>query len=510
MTKRTSRAAGRKRTKRKASGSPAAAPAAERMGAPDSGVTVRMYRAGLGDCFLLAFRRTDGDPFHMLIDCGVHSQVRGGNDRARRIVDHVRRTTGGRLDLVVVTHEHGDHISGFHAARETFESMEVGQLWFGWTEDPADPLAKRLDRARSLMLRGAGAAARALGADGDVAAGIGSLLSFFDAGSLDGGLGVSSRAVRDGILDLSPEPPLYLRPKQPPLTLPGVDGVRIFVLGPPEDVRSLMRARPSSRPGEVYHEPDHALTPDEALSVALLGAGAGGLGPTDPIEASARPFAGNFRLATDIVRENAERFAFFHRAYGFGDGDDLAWRRIERDWCVPGESLALKLDAATNNTSLVLAIELMATGKVLLFAGDAQVGNWHSWHDGGWSEANGLARGETVDAADLLRRTVLYKVGHHGSHNATLKTRGLEMMTSPDLAAMIPVDEEWALDRRPYPWKMPFGPLYADLRRRTGDRILRADLGLVQPDGRTPAAWRAFERRVDVRDLYVDLDVEDA
>ena len=29
-------------------------------------------------------------------------------------------------------------------------------------------------------------------------------------------------------------------------------------------------------------------------------------------------------------------------------------------------------------------------------------------------------------SADLLHRTIFYKVGHHGSHNATLRERGLE------------------------------------------------------------------------------------
>jgi hypothetical protein len=42
--------------------------------------------------------------------------------------------------------------------------------------------------------------------------------------------------------------------------------------------------------------------------------------------------------------------------------------------------LALQLDSDTNNTSLVLAFELGKSGRVLLFPGDAQVGNWLSWH----------------------------------------------------------------------------------------------------------------------------------
>ena len=32
---------------------------------------VRMYRHGLGDCFLLSFPRRGDDPFQILVDCGA-------------------------------------------------------------------------------------------------------------------------------------------------------------------------------------------------------------------------------------------------------------------------------------------------------------------------------------------------------------------------------------------------------------------------------------------------------
>jgi beta-lactamase superfamily II metal-dependent hydrolase len=73
------------------------------------------------------------------------------------------------------------------------------------------------------------------------------------------------------------------------------------------------------------------------------------------------------------------------------------------------------MNNATNNSSLVLAFEVSKGGKVLLFAGDAQAGNWRSWSQASFDD--GRAK---VAAKDLLGRTVLYKVGHHGSHNATL------------------------------------------------------------------------------------------
>ena len=61
----------------------------------------------------------------------------------------------------------------------------------------------------------------------------------------------------------------------------------------------------------------------------------------------------------------------------------------------PADHLALAWDSHTNNTSLALAIELWRAGPVLLFPGDAQVGNWLSWDD---HEYPG------VTATDLLRR----------------------------------------------------------------------------------------------------------
>ena len=99
--------------------------------------------------------------------------------------------------------------------------------------------------------------------------------------------------------------------------------------------------------------------------------------------------------------------------------------------------MALQLDSATNNTSLVLAIEL--GGKdVLLFVGDAQAGNWRSWESCTWTANDKKNEPRSVTAADLLNRTIFYKVGHHGSHNATMRTKGLELMKSNHLAAFIP------------------------------------------------------------------------
>jgi hypothetical protein len=118
----------------------------------------------------------------------------------------------------------------------------------------------------------------------------------------------------------------------------------------------------------------------------------------------------------------------------------------------------------------VVAIELSDEGDVLLFAADAQVGNWLSWQDLSWT-----VDGKTVTGPDLLKRTIFYKVGHHGSHNATLREKGLELMERLRVA-MIPVDQDMAIKKR---WgHMPLDEIVAALDERTKPRngvVLRVD-----------------------------------
>lgn len=149
--------------------------------------------------------------------------------------------------------------------------------------------------------------------------------------------------------------------------------------------------------------------------------------------------------------------------YGTPTGE---WRNIDQDWLRTAEAMALKLDSVRNNTSLVLAIELVAANKVLLFPGDAQAGNWRSW-----AEVEYEVEGKKVKATELLEKAVFYKVGHHGSHNATLKN-GLDLMKNNELAAMIPVDQDVA-DK--VGWEMPFAPLLEALLEKTRGKVAIAD-----------------------------------
>jgi hypothetical protein len=173
-----------------------------------------------------------------------------------------------------------------------------------------------------------------------------------------------------------------------------------------------------------------------------------------------------------IPMEIARNTAFFQDHYFGTNASGNEWRRRDSAWLEGSSELALALDSATNNTSLVLAIEF-PDGDALLFVADAQVGNWLSWQELKWT-----MNGRVVTGPDLLRRTIFYKVGHHGSHNATLRKKGLEQMNNL-LFAVIPVNHEMAVKKR---WgKMPLPELVDALREKAKTAVLRSDEDPKEP-----------------------------
>lgn len=490
------------------------------MASDDLTVRVRMYRQGLGDCFLLTFTPTAGGatdepaPVHVLVDCGVDWNTTDGTAKIRAVAEDVLAEVGPGLDLLVVTHEHWDHVSGFERARETFERLAPEAVWLAWTEDPDDPFAKTLEAETAVAVdavayaakllvdnRAAAAAEReSLAALGEASARV---LTFLGVDALGAAaFSKTSDSAMDFVSSLKHDDD-YCLPGGTPRRLEGLPGVRFYVLGPPKDERLLQKMDPASADPETY-EIGAGFDERRSFYAGLEALGAGEapalLGENAARRLRDYPFAVNRRLEPDSERVR-ELFAAGYLAQA------EAWRRIDHDWLRGVSDLALQLDNAINNTSLVLAVELVASGRVLLLAADAQIGNWLSWHDLEFTvdEPDGAPR--TVTTAELLERTVLYKVGHHGSHNATLRQQGLELMTSPELVAMVPVDEEYAHDRKH--WSMPHPPLYQRLLERTQGRVLRVDRAWPsdadpRPETLSEERWRAFKAAVTVTDLYLD------
>jgi hypothetical protein len=410
----------------------------------------------------------------------------------RQVAQNIVDTTHGHLDALVVTHEHWDHISGFLQAEEIFNTLSIGEVWLAWTEDPKDELANALRERKARVLRALESATQHLhgiehaGAQ-RTAERLAALLEF------QGGLGVQGRKTTAQAMawvkSRSSAKLRYCKPGETPFGVSGVNGVRVYVLGPPRDHKLLKRSDPSRRSSEVY---ELAGTYGEDLgflhAVESLGGGR---------DVAEQPFDTWFRLT-----EAAGHEPLFAEHY-WSAGDD--WRRIEHDWLEAAGRLALQLDADTNNTCLALAFELGTSGGVLLFPGDAQVGNWLSWEGLEW-QVQAEHDTTVVTTHDLLARTVLYKVGHHGSHNATLREKGLELMTSDELVAMIPVSRQTA---QKMDWKMPFPSLLRRLQQKTGGRILDLDEGTAaeNPGPLTPQEWQQFVARTDVQDHWIDYHI---
>ena len=372
-----------------------------KMQAPENGVAVRMYRQGHGDCFLLAFpREGGGDPVYVLIDCGYKpgSQDFVHGKKIGDTVKHIAKATGNHLDLVIITHEHQDHVNGFWKKQKPyFQDFEIGEAWLAWTEDPTDPLANELRERHKDQLLGLVQARRqlaeAVGAD-DLAVGrLDSFLSLEFGGesdkfNLQAMLAAakdpskstnkqSMKLIKDKALEMRGV--RYLSPGGEPKNVPGSAGIRAFVLGPPRSEDLLVDEDPVGAEGFPDQESSsHGFSFSAAIQ-------------SDP-GARAPLFGEQYRAPVD----NAFEDAFFRDHYGEkNDGKDdtdkieappnAPWRRIDAEWLYSADSLALALNRGVNNTSLVLAFELPGTKKILLFAGDAQRGNWISWDDSTWA-----------------------------------------------------------------------------------------------------------------------------
>ena len=455
---------------------------------------VRMYRVGLGDCFLLSVK--EGRSMrHMLIDCGMFAGSRLDKALAEPaiqtdIVKHIAAETKGKLDVLVVTHEHMDHVSIFNSARADFEKIKVGETWLGWVESNTKA-ARDLRSKYEIMEADLTAALAALdrlpntekafyGGLHDAVTNVAEFLGFHSNGTRDTALG-AAKAVK-------PQPRAAMdfvksRTRNQKFGSPGdiweFAGLKAYVLGPPPAEKQM---RIMERAGATY---------DKALGV-LSGSGNFSVeGLPSPFDARWQQPVGGTGTTQAFTDPDVE--ASLDRVLRTYNDPHEAWRRIDSQALDSAPTLALQMDNYINNTSLALAFEFQDKSKdVMLFPGDAQVGNWSWWFQIG-----------QFDVKDLLRRTVFYKVGHHGSHNATLK-QALELMNHPKLVAMMPTNEAFA--RTSKHWEMPARNLRVALLDHARRRVLRNDQGLpgVRDKPMDDGDWGKLKNNVVVERLFID------
>jgi hypothetical protein len=520
----------RSKSGRKPRGGQAPAAANSALKPPPGGAAIRMYRIGHGDCFLIAFAGERPDkPAYVLIDCGYKPGSPGKLDEPTKVKDigaNIIETTDGFVDVAIVTHEHQDHVNGLTPTN--FPDLKVGEVWFAWTENPEDDVANQLRKKFKDRLLGLIDSRASLAAAGNDAAGTLDWYLEFELGepavdfnglqhAAAGGKDPAKSANKVAMKFLSgcaPGEPEYLYPHEKVRPIPGAKTARAFALGPPRDVGKIDDLDPEG---------------DEDFGHGMGAAGAAGAGTVS----AASPFQRRHGIPLDQVVTDSRHGAFFADYYGsdlveeVGDGaqirSDAEWRRLTADDAADAGALALAMNNATNNASLVLAFELSKKGKVLLFVGDAQAGNWRSWSDGEFDDDSGdddeghdKAKVTTID---LLGRTVVYKVGHHGSHNATMKGKAgsgrpslAEMAkgaSANEFVAMITAVEAWAHQKPKPDWNHPLPAIKQALVEKAGGRVLQTDSSLPdRPFGDGAAGWQNFVERVTETPLYFDLIVD--
>lgn len=406
-------------------------------------IAVHMYRpGGTGDCFLLQFKKGTQVSFNLMIDCGC---INGSADNFAPILDDIAVKTKQKIDLLVLTHEHADHINGFTKAADKFVALnlKVAKVWFAWTESKTDADANDYRQNHTLQKLALSQATQKLNKlQGDQY--FQQLLALENEGEeLNNGIDHYIAAL-NGLNDLNLaatgtetmedilrrlkiiDASTIVEYQEPGKTLEdllGAEGIRFFILGPPRDLGLLSKEESKS---QGYEKREVKSNRNQALVEALaLQKGK---------EQDLQPFESTYFAKGKASTQLSE----IRKKYR---DEKHLWRKIDHDWLFGGAELALKLEQSINNTSLVMAIQFVNSEKILLFPGDAEYGNWLSWGAPGlsWSFVKKNER-QTVKVDYLLKNTVLYKVGHHLSQNGTGKEIGLEQMTHPDLAAMATLD----------------------------------------------------------------------
>jgi beta-lactamase superfamily II metal-dependent hydrolase len=325
-------------------------------------IEIRGYVVGFGDCILL--RLPDGDRTrYILIDFGRAPNDPSSIERFPNIARDIEKRCNGHIDLLVMTHEHLDHMEGFYRERDIFNRIEVDRVWMSLPSHPqyySDyPKAKLQTKLREGLAQFAAAARRN-----------GLVLHPAFQSLLENNLANKDRI--NYLRTLGKKPVAYLARGKAKDAATAFKNIKIHVLAPEPDV-------------SVYY----ASAREKALMTALAAAGERATGTRS---GHGRGEGMSWDFPT-VPRAGDDDFG------GLSPSDFERLRRVVRE---DGVTAARFIDRAQNNTSLCLLIE--TDGKRLLFPGDAELESWDVMKHRCRSE---------LKPVDFL------KVSHHGSHNGT-------------------------------------------------------------------------------------------
>ncbi len=398
-------------------------------------IRVRMYKMGTGDCFVLFFEAENECTFKMMIDCGT---CQGTYEDMAPVIEKLLGDVSNSIDLLIVTHEHKDHVHGFDVCKELItKKLNVKNVWLAWTENEESPLAnkwkKDYGQKKKALAKAASRLKQAVATQAfedmykhemngeplmiKKREMVEKIMEFADL-HMDKGVdyeykgGLAGMNVVKEIIG-APNKISYPEPGSIRGNIRGLDGVKIYIMGPSTSWEQIRKK--SVKEGSHYTRNYMDVAEWRGFSEALL---------SD--RNSTSPFDESYVVSEDDLLSRYQQ--------------ESEWRKIDHDWLYGAGELGLRVNTVTNNLSLAIAIEFGEENdrKVLLFPGDTEYGGWAAWHDLKWDTEE--KNGQKHLTEELLNRTVFYKVSHHLSYNGTPRALGLEMMNHRDLVTMCTLD----------------------------------------------------------------------